>query len=91
MYPTLNSATPNGQGDWFAFDSYATNIVNSLQQLGWSQAQISERMSHMRQFLLGPSGPQGQNLYDLRTYDTNNRDTKTLGQKVALNLGLCHG
>lgn len=91
-FPTPNTATPDGKGDWYAFDKDVENIKASLQSdHGLSSDDAAAEAAKYRQYMLGPSGPMGSNEYGLHGYDTNDRDTQTLGQKINLGLGNCPG
>jgi hypothetical protein len=91
LYPTPGSAGPNGQGDWEAYDYIAMGIYNSaMSDNGATAFEALTQMAQFRQYILGATGGVGTNSYQLRGYDTSNRDMVTLGQKISLNLGLCN-
>jgi len=87
-FPTPVGAA-NG-GDWTPFDTEMGYIYQSLiSDYGLSYEGAGARSAVFRQYIFGPAGPSGSNNYELRGYDSSNRDTQTLGQKISLNLGLC--
>lgn len=91
LFPTPDSAN-QGHGDWWAYDQMAEMIRDSLMaNHGLALDAALAHLMQFRQYIVGPSGPLGTNLYQLHGYDAFDRDLQTLGQKISMNLGLCNG
>jgi len=90
-FPDLKAYPTGGiNGDWPGFDSYTTQMYNSLvNDYGQSHTQATSRVENTHMFIFGATGGIGTNMYDLRNYAFNDRDQITLGQKISLSLGLC--